>query len=46
LHDVTGSYVSGFSALIAFALTGAIAIALLPRGNALVNESVAVAGPA
>jgi cyanate permease len=34
LHDVSGSYTSGFSALIAFAITGAIAISLLPRGRA------------
>ena len=31
LRDVTGSYVSGFTLLIGFALTGAAAIALLPR---------------
>lgn len=31
LRDQSGAYVSGFSVLIAFALTGAIAIALLPR---------------
>jgi MFS family permease len=31
LHDVSGTYVSGFSTLIAFAVVGAIAIALLPR---------------
>lgn len=31
LHDVSGNYVSGFSTLIAFALVGAFAIALLPR---------------
>ena len=31
LRDVTGSYVSGFSTLIGFALAGAIAIAFLPR---------------
>jgi sugar phosphate permease len=31
LHDTSGSYVTGFSTLIAFALVGAIAIALLPR---------------
>ena len=31
LHDISGSYVSGFSTLIAFALVGALAIALLPR---------------
>jgi MFS family permease len=34
LHDVYGSYVSGFSALIGFALVGAVAIALLPRRRA------------
>ena len=33
LRDVSGSYVSGFSVLIGFAVTGAIAIALLPRGR-------------
>jgi MFS family permease len=33
LHDVSGSYVSGFTTLIAFAVVGAIAIALLPRGG-------------
>jgi sugar phosphate permease len=31
MRDVTGSYATGFSALIAFALAGAIAIAFLPR---------------
>jgi MFS family permease len=31
LRDVTGSYASGFSTLIGFALAGAIAIACLPR---------------
>ena len=31
LHDISGNYVSGFSTLIAFALVGAFAIALLPR---------------
>jgi len=31
LHDVSGNYVSGFSTLIAFAIVGALAIALLPR---------------
>ena len=31
LHDVSGSYVSGFSTLMGFALAGAIAIALLRR---------------
>ena len=33
LHDVSGTYVSGFTTLIAFAVVGAIAIALLPRGR-------------
>jgi sugar phosphate permease len=33
MHDVTGSYAGGFSALIAFALAGALAIAFLPRGS-------------
>jgi cyanate permease len=46
LHDVSGSYVSGFSALIAFALTGAIAIALLPRGKVLSSEPIAIPGHA
>ena len=31
LHDVSGSYVTGFSVLIGFALVGAVAIAMLPR---------------
>ena len=31
LHDTSGSYVSGFSTLIAFAAAGAIAISLLPN---------------
>ena len=30
LHDVSGNYISGFSALIGFAIAGAIAIAMLP----------------
>jgi MFS family permease len=30
LHDVSGSYVTGFSVLIGFALVGAAAIAMLP----------------
>jgi MFS family permease len=34
LHDVSGPYVSGFTTLIVFAVVGAIAIALLPRGRA------------
>jgi MFS family permease len=33
LRDVTGSYLSGFSLLIGFALAGAIAIAFLPRAG-------------
>jgi len=35
LHDMTGSYVSGFATLIGFAIAGAIAIALLPRRSAV-----------
>ena len=31
LRDVSGTYVTGFSTLIGFAVTGAIAISLLPR---------------
>jgi MFS family permease len=31
LHDVSGSYASGFLTLIAFAVTGALAISLLPN---------------
>jgi sugar phosphate permease len=31
LRDVTGTYATGFSVLIAFAVAGAIAVALLPR---------------
>jgi sugar phosphate permease len=34
LHDTSGSYVTGFSVLIGFALVGAVAIAMLPRGRA------------
>ena len=30
LHDVSGNYISGFSALIGFAIAGSIAIAMLP----------------
>jgi sugar phosphate permease len=33
LRDVTGSYVSGFSALVGFALAGAVAVAFLPRAG-------------
>jgi sugar phosphate permease len=33
LHDVSGSYAAGFSAVIAFALAGAIAVLFLPRPN-------------
>jgi sugar phosphate permease len=43
LHDVSGSYVSGFSALIAFAVTGAIAITLLPGRGAGSAQTVAIA---
>jgi MFS family permease len=31
MHDVTGSYATGFGAVIVFALAGAVAIAFLPR---------------
>jgi cyanate permease len=31
LRDQSGTYVTGFSVLIAFAVAGAIAISLLPR---------------
>ncbi len=31
MHDVTGSYATGFAAVIGFAIAGAIAIAFLPR---------------
>src|SRR5438477_12560402 len=31
LHDVTGSYATGFTAVIGFAIAGAIAVAFLPR---------------
>jgi MFS family permease len=33
LRDVTGSYRAGFTGLVAVALVGAAAIAMLPRGN-------------
>jgi sugar phosphate permease len=33
MRDLTGSYATGFSTLIAFAVTGAIAIAFLPRAG-------------
>jgi MFS family permease len=43
LRDVTGSYTTGFLTLVAFALTGAVAIALLPRparsADALAEQS-------
>jgi sugar phosphate permease len=42
LHDVSGSYVSGFSVLIGFALVGAAAIAMLPRRKAGDAAPVAV----
>ena len=31
LRDQSGSYVTGFSTLVAFAITGAVAISLLPQ---------------
>lgn len=46
LRDVTGSYASGFSVLIAFALAGAIAISLLPgRRRPVVSDLPPVAAP-
>ena len=36
LHDLSGNYASGFSALIGFALAGAVAIALLPSPRRMV----------
>jgi sugar phosphate permease len=41
LRDVTGSYASGFSALIGFALAGAVAIALLPRVGKRPRQAIA-----
>lgn len=46
LHDVSGSYVSGFSTLIAFAVAGFVAIALLPRGDVIRTDAVAIPGHA
>ncbi|MDB4915409.1 MAG: major facilitator superfamily 1 [Gemmatimonadetes bacterium] len=37
LHDMSGNYVSGFSALIGFAVAGAIAISLLPSRPVVLN---------
>jgi sugar phosphate permease len=42
LHDVSGSYVTGFSALIGFALVGAAAIAMLPRRKTGEEAPIAV----
>ena len=42
LHDTSGSYVTGFSVLIGFALVGAAAIAMLPRRKAGDQAPVAV----
>ena len=39
LHDISGTYVSGFSVLIGFAIAGAIAIALLPTRRAAVKSA-------
>ena len=33
MRDGSGSYVTGFTTLIAFAIAGALAIALLPRAR-------------
>jgi MFS family permease len=35
MHDVTGSYATGFATLIVFALAGAVAIAFLPRPSSV-----------
>jgi sugar phosphate permease len=42
LRDVSGSYVTGFSALIGFALVGAAAIAMLPRRKTGEEAPIAV----
>jgi predicted dehydrogenase/sugar phosphate permease len=39
MHDATGSYATGFGALIACALVGAVAIACLPSGRRAVGPS-------
>ena len=39
LHDISGTYVSGFSVLIGFAIAGAIAIALLPTRRAALESA-------
>lgn len=41
MHDRTGSYVTGFSTLVAFAVAGAVAIAFLPRQGAPGRGAVA-----
>jgi sugar phosphate permease len=46
LRDVSGSYTTGFGALIAFALAGALAVALLPRrGSGSTPQPVPLATP-
>jgi MFS family permease len=35
MHDVSGSYATGFAAVIGFAIAGAIAVLFLPRGSSL-----------
>ncbi|MEO6525003.1 MAG: MFS transporter, partial [Gemmatimonadaceae bacterium] len=42
LRDTSGSYVTGFSVLIAFAVAGAIAISMLPRRGAGGMQSIAL----
>jgi MFS family permease len=44
LRDVSGSYVSGFTTLMGFALAGAVAIALLPRVGRTKERPVPVVG--
>ena len=46
LHDLSGNYVSGFTALIGFALAGAVAIALLPSPRRMLPSIVLTPGAA
>jgi len=39
LHDISGNYASGFTALIGFALAGAVAIALLPSSRRTMSST-------
>src|SRR5207237_988473 len=44
MHDVSGSYATGFVAVIAFALAGAVAISFLPRASPPVPPSLSGEG--